>query len=166
MKKASMFSTVIVPTGYFTADLILAIATLKMAGFRGKIIRRDSQEVTRADRDNPKTILLNVGQEINAPRGNYDFSHSRRTGVALPVLEAFADTPNEPIARLLAEDFYCRVNQIQIGQTVPGLNCLDFTLIVANFNHIDKGFDYALSLTNAILVSHVASIRKTLHMPV
>lgn len=160
MNKASLFSTVIIPNGEFTADLMLALATLKMAGFRGKVIRRDCQEVKEADRQNLKTILLNVGQEINATRGNYDFSHSRRTGVALAVLEEFTDTTNEPIARELAHDLYYRVNQVQIGQAVPGLDCLDFTRIVANFNNVDKGFMYAMSLTQAILVSHVATLRK------
>ena len=162
MKNASLIKTVIVPNGLFTADLLLALATLKMAGFKGRITHRDEPEITETERADPKTILLNVGREINAPRSNYDFSESRRTGVALAMLDAFFDTTDEPVACKLAEDLYYRVNQIQIGQPVTAVDSLDFTVLIANFNNVDKGFAYAQSLTHAILVSHVATIQKEL----
>jgi|GEM_PF-6966541 len=166
MKNASLIKTVIIPNGLFTADLLLALATLKMAGFKGRIAQRDEPEITEVERADPKTILLNVGREINAPRSNYDFSESRRCGVALAILEAFSDTTNEPVARKLASDLYYRVNQIQIGQPVAAVDSLNLTVLIANFNNVDKGFAYAQSLTNAILVSHVATIRKELKINV
>lgn len=162
MKNASLIKTVIVPNGLFTADLMLALATLKMAGFKGRIDQRDEPEITEVERADPKTILLNVGREINAPRSNYDYSESKRTGVAAAVLDAFFDTTNEPVARNLAEDLYYRVNQIQIGQPVAAVDSLNLMVLVTNFNNVDKGFAYAQSMTNAILISHVATIRKEL----
>lgn len=167
MKKASIFFTMIVPDGYFTADLLLAIVFLRMAGFRGKLVRRDRLSITNDERANPKAILLNIGNEIDYAKANYDFSQSRRTGIALAMLHEFTDPVNEPVAKELAENLFYRVSELQIGNagsTVVEMDCLEFSRIIPNFNNVDDGFKIALGVATAVLISHVATIRKELNV--